>query len=73
MFLRLLADLVLVAHLGFIVFAALGGLLALRSRGPSAPLRSARSSVINGHDALRLSQRRSKIPAAPMPPPTHIS
>ena len=36
MFLRLLADLVLVAHLGFIVFAALGGLLALRWR--RAPL-----------------------------------
>lgn len=29
---RLLADLVVVAHLGFILFAALGGLLALRWR-----------------------------------------
>ena len=42
MFLRLLADLVLVAHLGFIVFAALGGLLALRwRRAPLAHLPAA--------------------------------
>lgn len=32
MFRSLLADLVLVAHLGFVVFAVLGGLLALRVR-----------------------------------------